>query len=141
MGCDRRSNAARRAPRQKTVLEANAAALCLDQVALAEILQDEVDCLPGQSDEVRDVSLAEPERDDDPISVLHAVLRWFDQDGAGWISTALTAAPMSATFGSRITNIGICSTSDRIGPFVDKASRKQADRRAGTIWDPIPPPM
>ena len=83
MGCDRRRNAARRTPRRKTVLEANAAALCLDQVALAEILQDEVDRLPGQSDEVRDVSLAQPEWDDDPISVLHAVPASEMEQGVG----------------------------------------------------------
>lgn len=69
------------------------------------------------------------------------VLRLRDQDRAVWISTALTAAPISATFGSRTTKIGICSTSVRIEPLSDKASRKQADRRTGTIWDPIPPPM
>ena len=71
----------------RRILEANAAALCRDLVALVEILQDEVDRLPGQSDEVRDVSLAQPERDDDPISVLHALPTSEMEQGVGHART------------------------------------------------------
>ena len=45
-----------------------------DEISLAQVLQDEVDGFPREADEIRDIALAEPKRNDDALCVRDAVM-------------------------------------------------------------------
>ena len=55
------------------VLEPDTASLSLDEVPLAEVLQNEVDRFPRQPDEIRDIPLAQAQGDNDPVGVFDPV--------------------------------------------------------------------
>ena len=68
---------------------ANASALILDQLALSQVLQDGIDSLSGQSDEVRDIALTQPQRNDHAVGIVNAMV-------SGKIDQRVRNARMSA---------------------------------------------